>query len=140
MALGSMNHLALVASDFARSCEFYDHVLKFMGYERVEMPEHVRTLMKTPVAAWASPNCSITLRPAKSIGAKPYDRYAPGLNHFAFNAERRDDVDRFGQLLEAIGATVLDPPAEYPYAPGYYAVYCADPDGIKMEFVYWPRS
>lgn len=139
MALGSVNHIALVASDFARSCEFYDHVLNFMGYTRVEMPEHVQTLMKTTAVAWASQHGSITLRPAKSTGAELYDRYAPGLNHLAFNAEQREDVDRFHQLLKAIGATVLDPPTEYPYAPNYYAVYCADPDGIKLELVHWPQ-
>ena len=26
--------------------------------------------------------------------------------------------------------------AEYPYAPGYYAVFFTDPDGIKLELVH----
>ena len=37
-------------------------------------------------------------------------------------------------------AQILDPPAEYPYAPGYFAVYFADPDGLKFEFAFVPGA
>jgi glyoxylase I family protein len=41
--------------------------------------------------------------------------------------------------LGELGVRVLDPPAEYPqYAPGYYAVFFADPDGLKLEYVFTP--
>ena len=34
---------------------------------------------------------------------------------------------------------VLDAPADYPkYGPGYYAVFFADPDGLKLEYVFKP--
>ncbi len=36
------------------------------------------------------------------------------------------------ELLKQMGATVLDAPAEYPYSPGYFAVYFTDPDGLKF--------
>jgi catechol 2,3-dioxygenase-like lactoylglutathione lyase family enzyme len=58
----------------------------------------------------------------------------------AFTAEDRSDVDKMYELLKQIGATVLDAPAEYPYSPGYFAVYFTDPDGLKFEFAYAPRS
>jgi phosphatidylethanolamine-binding protein (PEBP) family uncharacterized protein len=30
-------------------------------------------------------------------------------------------------------------PADYPdYGTGYYALFFADPDGLKLEFVHWP--
>jgi hypothetical protein len=39
---------------------------------------------------------------------------------------------------------VLDPPADYSgqqgYGAGYYAVFFADPDGVKLEVVYEPRT
>jgi len=70
-----------------------------------------------------------------------HDRYSPGLHHLAWSAGSRDDVDRLHDLLREIGATVLDPPAEYPqYGADYYAVFFADPDGLKLEFVHWPRA
>src|SRR5262245_59281807 len=37
-----------------------------------------------------------------------------------------------------MGADVLEPPQEYPYVPGYYAVFFRDPDGMKLEYVYIP--
>lgn len=140
MAKGGINHLALVASDLERSQEFYRRVLELMGYEQVEVPEATQTAMKTRLLAWASPNGSVTLRPAQAESAsKRHDRNAPGLNHVAFNADSRAAVDEMHALLEKVGAQVLDAPAEYPYFPGYYAVYFADPDGVKIEYVHWPQ-
>jgi glyoxylase I family protein len=141
MSRGSVNHLALTASDLERSAEFYDRVLGFIGYARVEVPQPTQQLMKTRLLAWASPNGSVTLRPARGEAvSRRHDRDAPGLNHLAFNAEGRDDVDRMHELLKSIGAQILDPPAAYPYRPGYYAVYFTDPDGVKLEFAYWPMT
>jgi glyoxylase I family protein len=140
MARGTINHIALTASDLVRSTEFYDRVLEFMGYARVEVPEATQQLMKTRLHAWAGPNSSITLRPAKGDSAgKAHDRNAPGLNHLAFNADNRADVEKLHSVLLDIGAQILDPPAEYPYFPGYFAVYFTDPDGIKFEYVFWPQ-
>jgi glyoxylase I family protein len=141
MGRGSISHLALTASDLVRSTEFFDKVLGFMGYTRVEVREENQQLMKTRLNAWASPNGSVTLRPAKGDSArKRHDRDAPGLNHIAFNADDRADVERMHSLLREMGAQILDPPAEYPYFREYFAVYFADPDGVKFEFVHWPRS
>jgi len=140
MDRGSINHLALTVSDLVRSTEFYDRVLGFMGSARVEVPEATQQLMKTRLHAWASPTGSITLRPTKAESAgKAHDRDAPGLNHMAFNAENRADVEKMHSLLQDIGARILDPPAEYPYFPGYFSVYFTDPDGFKFEYVFWPQ-
>ncbi len=140
MANGGINHLALVASDLTRAQEFYRHVLSLMGYTQVEVPEATQTAMKTRLLAWASPQGSVTVRPSKPEStSKQHDRNAPGLNHIAFNAESRAAVDKMHVLLKKIGAQILDAPAEYPYFPGYYAVYFTDPDGVKIEFVHWPQ-
>jgi catechol 2,3-dioxygenase-like lactoylglutathione lyase family enzyme len=50
------------------------------------------------------------------------------------------DIDAMYNLLKEIGAQVLDPPAEYPYSPGYFAIYFTDPDGLKFEFAYVPGA
>jgi hypothetical protein len=46
-------------------------------------------------------------------------------------------VDRLHLELQAIGATIVSPPREYPeYVPaGYYALYFKDLEGIKYEIV-----
>jgi len=64
--------------------------------------------------------------------------YSVGLHHFAFAAPSRAAVDNLHEKLKGMGADVLEPPQEYPYVPGYYAVFFRDPDGMKLEYVYIP--
>jgi hypothetical protein len=47
-------------------------------------------------------------------------------------------VDALHERLRAMGVAILDAPAEYPYAPGYYALYFVDPDGLKLGYVHAP--
>ncbi|MBE9180488.1 VOC family protein [Oculatella sp. LEGE 06141] len=133
MPLGSMNHLSLTVSDRDASEPFYDAILTFMGYELTEKTDEF-TLW------WSASAGAVTIGSANPDARNPvHDRYSPGLHHFAFSADSREEVDRLHQLLVKIGATVLDAPAEYSqYAPGYYAVFFADPDGIKLELVHMP--
>ena len=134
---GRIHHLDLTMKDPRASRDFYDAVLGFMGYRRVREDERGYD--------WALPgpadrHCSIGIVGAQGDGgARRHDRYSPGLHHVAWHAESRADVDRLHARLIEIGATILDPPAVYPqYSPGYYAVFFADPDGLKLEFVYEP--
>src|SRR5271155_4568217 len=108
MARGGISHLALTVRDLGRSTPFYDKVLGFMGYTRVAVPDSTQHLMKTPLLAWASPNGSVTMRPARGDSAAVrHNRDAPGFNHLAFNAESRADVDRLHQVLKEMGAQIL---------------------------------
>ena len=141
MARGSISHIALTVDDLERSTAFFDKVFEFIGFKRVEVPESTQQAMKTRLKAWVGPGYSINIRPSKGDFAhRLHNRNAPGLNHIAFTAENRLDVEKMHGLLKEIGATVLDPPAEYPYAPGYFAVYFTDPNGLKFEFAYVPPT
>lgn len=132
MALGTLNHLAITVSDLARSEVFYEAILTEMGYERAEKTADY-TLWWLPGAG------AIEIVQGDSDCRNPqHDRYSPGLHHVALNADSREQVDRFYQTLIDLGATILDAPAEYSYSPGYYAVFFADPDGIKLELVHMP--
>ena len=68
----------------------------------------------------------------------PYDRYALGVHHVAFAASSREEVDACAERLREAGAQIESEPREYDYAPGYYAVFFRDPDGIKLEVVHMP--
>jgi catechol 2,3-dioxygenase-like lactoylglutathione lyase family enzyme len=139
MARGSISHIALAVSDVERSTAFYDKVFAFIGFKRVEVPEATQQAMKTRLQAWVGQGYSISIRPSKGEFAhRLHDRNAPGFNHMAFAAKDRSDVEKLHDLLKEMGATILDAPAEYPYSPGYFAVYFADPDGLKFEFAYAP--
>lgn len=60
-----------------------------------------------------------------------HDRYSTGFHHLALNADTREQVEAFHRLLVKNGVQVLDPPADYDFEPGYYAVFFSDPDGMK---------
>jgi catechol 2,3-dioxygenase-like lactoylglutathione lyase family enzyme len=135
---GFFHHLDLTVRDPQASAPFYDAVLGHMGYRRSTVDasgidwEHATAGDRLP---------TVGILKAKGKGAaRRHDRYSPGLHHVAWRAESREDVDALYNLLIAIGATVLDAPADYPdYGEGYYAVMFADPDGLKLEFVHEPR-
>jgi glyoxylase I family protein len=135
---GLIHHLDLTVSDPWASRAFYDAVLGFMGYRLVR--EDVRGF-DWELTTLDGGFSSIGLVKAEGPGlVRAHDRYAPGLHHVAWHADSRIDVDNLHRLLIEIGASVLDPPADYPaYGNGYYAVFFADRDGIKLEFVYLPR-
>ena len=140
MARGSISHIALAVSDVERSTAFYDKVFAFIGFKRVEVPEATQQAMKTRLQAWVGQGYSISIRPSKGEFAhRLHDRNAPGFNHMAFAAKDRSDVEKLHDLLKEMGATILDAPAEYPYSPGYFAVYFADPDGHPWEVVVAPN-
>jgi len=47
-------------------------------------------------------------------------------------------VDELYEFLKKEKITVVDPPADYPdYGEGYYAVYFLDPDGMKLEGMFF---
>ncbi|MBV8134916.1 MAG: VOC family protein [Deltaproteobacteria bacterium] len=139
MARGGVNHIALTVSDLESSSTFYDKIFTFIGLKRVEVPESTQQAMKTRLRTWVGPGYSISIRPSKGeFARRVHDRNAPGFNHLAFTAENRSEVEKLYELLKEIGATILDAPFEYPYSPGYFAVYFADPDGLKFEFAHAP--
>jgi len=130
---GLIHHIDLTVRDVAASGPFYDAVLGFMGYRRErEQVDGIDWDRDLPDSF-----CSIGIKPARRDVA--HDRYTPGLHHVAWAAASRDDVDLMYAELLRIGATILDPPADYPrYGAGYYAVFFADPDGLKFEYVHKP--
>ncbi len=65
----------------------------------------------------------------------PFDRRASGLNHVAFHAGSRDQVDDLTAAIREREDANLLYEEEHPYAGGYYALYCEDPEGIKVEVV-----
>jgi catechol 2,3-dioxygenase-like lactoylglutathione lyase family enzyme len=129
---GSIHHIDITVRDLRRSSSFYSRVLPLLGFRRGA------NVSDGPI--WAGATVEIGLQAARASSPAPHDRYAPGLHHLAFAAPSRAAVDALHGELLRLGVPVLDPPADYPqYSEGYYAVFFADPDGVKLEYVHTPR-
>jgi len=126
------DHIDLTVNDLALSTPFYEKALAKLGFRRVAKDAEA--------TIFANGITSIAIRgPSDEQRGASFDRYRVGLHHLALRAARRDDVDLFHTWLVQEGLPVLDPPAEYPaYGEGYYAVFFADPDGLKLELVHYP--
>lgn len=135
-----IDHLDLVVTDLGRSREFYRDLLAPLGYVREsritgERGERVTYLGRADAGG------SIGLRERQSDAhGVPYDRYAVGVHHIAFSAPSRAVVDERARWLAEREVTIESGPEEYGYAPGYYAVFFYDPDGIKLEIVHIPGA
>jgi len=134
MPLGAVNHIGLSVTDLDRSERFYDPLMTFLGYSLMPAVSGQRKWKKRDVGIFL-----IYAAKPESRG-KAHDRYAPGLHHLCFDADSRDEVDRAHRAMVAAGAKILDAPAEYGYTSGYYAVFFADPDGLKLEVCHAPAA
>jgi catechol 2,3-dioxygenase-like lactoylglutathione lyase family enzyme len=124
-----IDHLVLSVGDFARSKEFYDKLLGFLGFKRKYDYDDM--------TGWSNGKTLFWIAAADAQGRKrKYRKGDVGFHHYAFELSSRKDVDQLGAFLEENKMTVLDPPGEY-YDRNYYAVYFTDPDGMKLEGIIW---
>ena len=123
---GLLHHVELYASDLDASVDFWGWLLGELGYEPKNDWDGGRS--------WVNGPTYVVLVGADEAD-HPFDRRAPGLNHLAFHAASREQVDDLtAGVRERDDSTVLYED-RHPYAGGYYALYCEDPEGIKVEVV-----
>lgn len=127
MTRGSLHHLELYVRDLERAHGFWGWLLGELGY--------------VPRQEWDE-GCSYHLGSASIVlvqapeGARALDRRDVGVNHVAFHAGPRDEVDRLAAALVDRGGRLLYAD-RHPFAGGddHYAAFCEDPDGLKVELV-----
>jgi glyoxylase I family protein len=123
----ALDHLYISVSDFERSREFYDGVMKALGFYKGTL-----AIAGEPHAHYFNRVMQYSIRPAhKRLGE--HDAYAPGVHHVCFQVKDRAAVDEATAALRQLGVDVSNP-AEYPeYSADYYASFFTDPDGIRLE-------
>lgn len=125
-AAGQLHHLELAAADLDTAVDFWGWLLGELGYEPKNDRDGGRSWVNGPTYVV----CTRADRPDH-----PFVRDAPGLDHVAFHAASRDQVDDLTAVVrERADATVLFED-RHPYAGGYYALYCEGPEGVKVEVV-----
>ncbi|KKW48323.1 MAG: Glyoxalase [Parcubacteria group bacterium GW2011_GWA1_59_11] len=124
-----MQHISLNVSDLARSKAFYKEVLGYLGF-------HVKSEGKDYIGL-GNGMTGIWLSEAEPDRKGKLHRKNPGVNHLAFRAESREEVERFAEFLKEKGIPALyGSPRLFPeYGKDYYAVYFEDPDRLKLELV-----
>ncbi|MCZ6888470.1 MAG: VOC family protein [Gammaproteobacteria bacterium] len=145
MAAGFLSHIDFSVAYPQKSIRFYDALLTALGYTRWRSEDPEWCEPDPTRAAWGvryadGSAFGIDLRPARMNSRdRRYDRGEPGPHHMAFQVDDDAQIDRIHEVMRAVGADVLDPPADYGgqqgYGEHYYAVFFADPDGFKVEVV-----
>ena len=127
-----IDHLVIRVGDFAKSKRFYKNVLGFLGFKLKYEYDGA--------AGWSNGKTLFWIGEADAEGKKHPHRIGNiGFHHYAFELGKRKDVDDLYEVLKANKVRIVDPPAEY-YEGGYYAVYFLDPDGLKLEAMFFPKT
>jgi catechol 2,3-dioxygenase-like lactoylglutathione lyase family enzyme len=126
---GLLHHVEVNVSDLKESVRFWGWFLEKLGYGLVQEWEEGKS--------WELGDTYIVfVQTRKKYLDIPYHRCRTGLNHLAFHAESREEVDEMTEALMKRGVNILYKD-RHPFAGGenYYAVFFEDPDRIKVEFV-----
>ncbi len=131
MEINGIAHVILTVRSVSRSRDFYRALLSHMGLsEIIDSDEYLY---------FVGGRTAVGLRPAGvELAHERFDQQRVGLHHVCFRARSREDVDAAHALVASLGATVVHPPAEGGWVPGYYSVLFEDPDGIRLEVNYVP--
>lgn len=126
---GLLHHIEIYVSDLERSVEFWGWFLETLGYTKFQLWESG--------VSWRLDSTYIVFvkTPPKYMDVT-YHRCRTGLNHLAFYAESKKQVDYITEEVRKRGMRVLYED-KHPYAGGeqHYALYFEDPDRIKVELV-----
>ncbi len=131
MEINGIAHVMLTVNDFAACREFYGRLLPALGLKPV-----------LDVDDWfycVGGRTAVGIRAcAPEHRGTRFDQGRQGLHHLCFRARVREDVDAVHELVREMGATVVHPPEDGPWAPGYYSVLFEDPDGTRLEMNHVP--
>ncbi len=126
------DHISIGVGDFSAAVKFYDAVLAALGYERVvSYEEH-------GAVAYGKKGGYPDFWVQKPVNGKP----ATSGNgaHICFKAQSEAAVKAFHAKALGLGASDEGKPGPRPmYGPEYYGGFVRDPDGNKLEAVYFSK-
>ncbi len=122
-----VHHIEIYVSDLQKSVEFWSWLLcEKLGYRLFQEWEKGRSYILD-----SSYICFVQAE-SRFLG-QPFHRCRPGLNHLAFKAASKKQIDELTCELEQRGCRILYRD-QHPHAGGNaYAVFFEDPDRIKVE-------
>lgn len=127
-ARGTLHHLELWVADLEASRASLGWLLEALGYRPA------RTW--STGCSWAMGDSYVVVEAGPDVQGARDERRLPGLNHLAFHAGSRAEVDRLTRECRAHGWTLLFAD-RHPYAggPDHDAAYLEDTAGFEAELV-----
>ncbi|WP_369267388.1 VOC family protein [Streptomyces harbinensis] len=125
---GTLHHVEIWVPDLTRATREWGRLLESLGYTPHQDWRDGRS--------WRRGHTYLVFEQSPALTTHHHDRRAPGLNHLAFHAGTRRDVDVLtGRALRA-GWTLLFPD-RHPHAggPQHYAAYLENTDGFEIELI-----
>ncbi|GGZ75015.1 VOC family protein [Streptomyces echinoruber] len=123
-----LHHIELWVPDLARAVREWGWLLTRLGGRPYQEWEHGRS--------WRLGGTYLVVEQSPAMSGERHDRMRPGLNHLAFHAGSRGDVDTLSAAAPAHGWHPLFAD-RYPHAggPRHYAAYLVNSDGFEAELV-----
>ncbi|TWT16143.1 VOC family protein [Planomicrobium sp. CPCC 101079] len=124
-----LHHVEINASNLPATREFYDDLLPDLGYELYQ--EWPRGFSYKHSSTYL-----VFVQTENEFLHNGYNRKATGLNHLAFHAKSRQQVDELTGKMRRKCVKVLYED-RHPFAGGshYYALFIEGPDRLKIEIV-----
>jgi ribonuclease HI/catechol 2,3-dioxygenase-like lactoylglutathione lyase family enzyme len=125
---GRLHHVEIWVDDLARARETLGWLFQELGYAvSGEWSEGT---------SYQGAGEYLVLEAGPDVSPGAHDRLRPGLNHVAFHAGSRADVDAVVEAARQRGFTLMFPD-RHPFAGGrnHYAAYLEAPGGFEVELV-----
>ena len=124
-----LHHLEINVSDLKKTIEFWDWFLTELNYKKFQKWDKG--------ISWKCDDTYLVFVQTEDRFLEAgYHRSQIGLNHLAFHAQSREQVDEMTKKLNSKGIPILYMD-KHPFAGGgnHYALFFEDPDRIKVELV-----
>ncbi|WP_027963887.1 VOC family protein [Halalkalibacillus halophilus] len=124
-----IHHIEIYVSNLEKSIAFWGWLLDELGYSTYQSWEDGRSFKMDQTYL-------VFVQAEEKYLDVPYHRKRVGLNHLAFQATSTKHVDQLTEEIKRRKHPILYE-TQHPYAggPEHYAVYCEDPDRMKVEIV-----
>lgn len=128
MVMQGLHHVELWVPDLVRADRSWSWLMAALRWLPHEQWAYGRS--------WRLGDTYLVIEQSPDLRPGPHDRLRPGLNHLAFHAGPRSDVDGIVAHAPAYGWRLMFAD-RHPYAggPSHYAAYLENEDGFEVELV-----
>ncbi|OUM44785.1 reverse transcriptase-like protein [Arthrobacter agilis] len=125
---GQLHHVEVWTADLPSAVSSLGWLLERLGFPRREEWKHG--------VSYGSETFYIVLESGPDVTGSVHERRRPGVNHLAFRAGSRADVDLLARRAVSHGWSLMFRDA-HPYAggPEHYAAYLENAEGFEIELV-----